>query len=121
MINLTRGSVNTFFFTASELKTIASPFFLFVCKSRQTNDVVKFFPDNVISDNRKDTGEVDVDDVFAGSADRFWEYTIYQKTDETDETESGVILERGYINLQQGSNFSYITPANEPDNKFIQP
>lgn len=121
MINLTRGSVNTFYFTASELKTIASPFFLFVCKSRQTNDVVKFFPENVVSDERKDTGSVNPDVVFDNMPDGFWEYTIYQKSNETDETESGVILERGYINLQPSGNFSYITPANEPDNKFIQP
>lgn len=121
MINLTRGSVNTFYFTASELKTIASPFFLFVCKSRQTNDVVKFFPTSVSSDERKDTASVNPDVVFDNMPDGFWEYTIYQKSNETDETESGVILERGYINLQPSGNFSYITPANEPDNKFIQP
>ena len=121
MINLTRGSVNTFFFTASELKTIASPFFLFVCKSRQTNDVVKFFPDNVVTDARKDKGEIYPDTIFEGKANGFWAYTVYQKSTNTDETETGVVLERGLINLQPSGNFSYITPANEPDNKFIQP
>lgn len=120
MLHLTKGSTNTIYFTATELATISNPYFLFVFVCRSTNKKVKFVVTNQSTTARVDKGTIVTNDYFSTSDEGFHTYTIYQKATNTDTTESGVILEKGYMYLHPETEFAstFYTGQN---NEFTTP
>ena len=117
MINLVKGQTQRIFFTASELATIPTPYFLFVVKCLSTNKVVKFVAQSVTTTDRSDSCDITTNTNFATANEGYHAYTIYQKSAPNDLTESGVILERGYIRIYPASAFNY-TEYQNPDNTY---
>jgi hypothetical protein len=117
MINLVKGQTQRIFFTATELATIPTPYFLFVVKCLSTNKVVKFVAQSVTTTDRSDSCDITTNTNFATANEGLHAYTIYQKSAPNDLTESGVILERGYIRIYPASAFNY-TEYQNPDNTY---
>lgn len=99
MINLTKGETETVYFTGTELATITNPFFLFIFTNRLTLDVVKVMATNTSTTGRYDKFSLVVNTYFTGFDDGLWGYDIRQKASSSDMTETGLIVESGYMNL----------------------
>ena len=118
MINLTKGLTETIYFTATEKATIDNPFFLFVFIHRVTLDVVKIMGTNDSITGRYDSFAITVNNYFDLKEQGFWEYTIYQKTSNTDFEINGLILEEGFMYLNPAIPFEP-TKYEEQNNNFV--
>lgn len=96
MLQLVKNQATEVYFTGTELATIASPYFLFVFTHRVTGEKVKINAANESTNERVDKATLTVD-----GTSGIWVYRIYQKSTHEDETESGVVLEDGYMNLSE--------------------
>ena len=115
MLNLIKGTEATIYFTATENATITAPRFLFVFVHRGTNEKIVVNLENDNDSNRIDSAVVP-SATFENSTPGMWQYTVRQKSDSTT-TETGAILELGYMNLSDSTAFT-MTEYTEQDNTF---
>lgn len=117
MLNLTKGSTQTIYFTGTELATISDPYFLFVFTNRITEEVVKFNITNTsTATDRYDKFSLVVDDQFEDATTGFWDYEIRQKATSVDVAVSGTIVETGYMYLSDTAEV--VSEYSEQDNDF---
>lgn len=107
-------SAQTIILTLTELQTINNPYYLFVFTQSTTKQVVSFIKSS--DDDESDYPErynqftINTAQLFAGAQAGEWVYTVYQQDDDTNTNTAGLpVLERGKMQLQTGSSFSYTT------------
>lgn len=105
MLHLTKGTTATIKYTATELASLVSPFFLFIFVHRATKKQVKIGLQNTSTSARFDLSSFDVDDYFDDETDGLWDYTVREKAAIDDLTETGTICETGYMYLHPVSEF----------------
>jgi hypothetical protein len=115
MINLKKGVTSTVYFTGTEKATLTNPRFLFVFLNRGSKVTFKVNVANTSTDARYDKAVIN-SSVTADYEPALYEYTIYEKSN-TDTTESGTIVETGYMILRAASEFE-MTEYNEQTNTF---
>lgn len=119
MITLQRGTTATIYFTAREKATIADPRFLFVFTPRSGGDSVKVNVANTSSALRYDSASIVVNNLFTNAVDGLYSYIIRQKAaGDTSTTDTGAILETGYMNLIPANDFAP-TQYTEQSNEFV--
>jgi hypothetical protein len=117
MLHLTKGTTVTIKYTATELATLTLPRFLFTFVHRATKKKVSINLQNDSTAARFDMSEIVVNDHFANEVEGLWDYTIREKADGNDVTESGTICETGYMYLHPATDFAF-TIYNAQDNQF---
>lgn len=117
MINLRKGNTETVYFTGTEKATLTAPYFLFVFTNRSTNDQVKVMATNTSTTARYDKFSLAVNTYFSNSTEGFWEYAVREKAVDTDQTETGTIVETGYMVLRPAADFAP-TEYSEQSNAF---
>lgn len=119
MITLRKGTTQTIYFTAREKATIANPRFLFIFTPRNGGAAVKINVANTSSSSRYDSASIVVNNLFTGNVTGLYSYIIRQKAaGDTSTTETGAILESGYLNLLPASDFAP-TQYNSQSNEFV--
>lgn len=118
MINLTKGNNSqVIYFTARELASITNPYFLFIFTNNLTGESVIFNKANESDNERVDKITIDVDAYFENYDCGMWDYTIRQKSNGSDVTVSGIVLEKGLMYLRQADPFAP-TSYGEQNNTF---
>lgn len=115
MINLKKGVTSTVYFTGTEKATLTNPRFLFVFLNRGSKVTFKVNVANTSTDSRYDKAVIN-SSVTADYEPALYEYTIYEKSN-TDTTESGTIVETGYMILRAATAFE-MTEYSEQTNTF---
>lgn len=105
MLHLTKGNTETIKYTATELATLTLPRFLFTFVHRGTKKKVSINLQNDSTATRFDMSEIVVNDYFEDEVEGLWDYTIREKEDGNDVTETGTICETGYMYLHPASEF----------------
>jgi hypothetical protein len=119
MIHITKGQNNTIYYTATENTTFNTDNFLFVFIHSATNEKVllNLTKDNV--SNRFDVSTIELQDSpFEDSTEGMWKYVIREKESSSDQTETGTIVEEGYMYLHAATAFTPSTYT-EQSNEFI--
>ena len=117
MLQFQKGTTADFYFTGTELATIADPFFLFIFTHRATLEKIKINITNSSTDLRADKGSIIVNDYFESATPGLWMYEVREKATGNDLTESGNIVEIGYMNLKAATAFA-MTEYTEQSNEF---
>jgi hypothetical protein len=117
MLHLTKGTTVTIKYTATELATLTLPRFLFTFVHRATKKKISINLQNDSTAPRFDMSEIVVNDHFENEVEGLWDYTIREKADGNDVTESGTICETGYMYLHPASEFAF-TVYDEQVNTF---
>lgn len=112
MLQVEKNTSTTIYFTGSELKTISNPYFLFVFTNRLTGEKVIHNVANTSTNSRVDKATLTID-----GTPGLWSYKIYEKATNNDESESGNIVETGYLNLYETATAP--TYYSEQENDFI--
>jgi hypothetical protein len=112
MIKAVKNTSTVIYFTGRELATIANPYFLFVFTHRLTNEKVIINVANTSTNDRVDKATITIN-----GTPGMWSYKVYQKATGSDETESGTIVETGYLNLTETTTGP--TEYDEQSNDFI--
>jgi hypothetical protein len=124
MIYLAKGDTNQIIVTLSEKAQLLSPNYLFVFKSRSTNEVIKFIKlvgsDLSINQTRFNTFTIATDTYFGSKLKGEWTYTIYEQASITnldiDFTTS--LIEEGQMTLSDDNVFTF-NSYNNQSNTFI--
>lgn len=115
------GDTAAAYFTLSELVTLPDPYFLFEFKPRVTAPAITVVLRPVLSNERSDCFEFDVDAVFGDRPRGFYDYRVFEQdsADNTDVNAAGLLLERGTIQLHAENPFK--PTAHQQTTAFIQP
>lgn len=121
MIHLTKGQTIKIVLTLTEKATLTSPNYLFVFKSRVSNEVVKFIVTGVSDlstyQNRYNAFNIVVNTYFATKTSGEWSYIIYEQSSNsnTNIALTTGIVECGQMNLKDATNFSFTEYINAPN------
>lgn len=122
MVHITRGQINTVYFTLTESKTTTAPFFLLVLTNDMTKEVVKFYP-TILANTQRVTPLKFTEPTDASlSPEGFWTYEVYESTDNTvkDLTDAAILglLEKGkaFVKDDNVTEVSYTEHTNETTN-----
>lgn len=124
MIYLEKGQSSQIVLTLSEKAQLYSPNYLFVFKSRSTNETIKFIKlvgsDESPNESRFNTFTIVTDTYFANSLKGEWTYSIYEQASTTnlDTRYTTSLIEEGQMILSDGNVFTY-TNYNSQSNTFI--
>jgi len=119
MITLRKGTTATIYFTAREKATIANPRFLFIFTPRNGGPAVKINVANTSTSSRYDSASIVVNNLFTTNITGLYSYIIRQKAGgDTSTTETGAILESGYLNLLPATDFEPTQYTNQ-SNEFV--
>ena len=105
MINLKKGLTSTVYFTGTENALLTDPYFLFVFINRGSKVTFSVNVTNTSTDARYDKGVIN-QSVTADYDPALYEYIIYEKELSTDLTETGNIVEKGYMILRAATEFN---------------
>ena len=105
MINLKKGLTSTVYFTGTENALLTDPYFLFVFINRGSKVTFSVNVTNTSTDARYDKGVIN-QSVTANYDPALYEYIIYEKELSTDTTETGNIVEKGYMILRAATEFN---------------
>ena len=115
MIHLIKGQTNSVVLTLSEKCTLSSPNYLWICKSRNTNETISFVilgsSDISTSKKRYNKFNLATSDYFASSTNGEWTYMIYEQTSTSNLNPSLAtgLVEKGQFSLNDSSEFSFNT------------
>jgi hypothetical protein len=115
MIHLIKGEVSPVVLTLTEKCTLNSPNYLFVCKSRNTNESVSFVilnsSDLSSYKTRFNKFNITTSNYFASSTNGEWSYIIYEQVSTSNLNPSLAvgIVEKGQLTLNDSSQFSFNT------------
>lgn len=115
MIHLIKGQTNPIVLTLSEKCTLSSPNFLWICKSRNTNETISFVilgsTDISTSKTRYNKFNFVTSTYFASSTNGEWTYNIYEQTSTSNLNPSLAtgLVEKGQFTLNDSSQFSFNT------------
>ena len=113
MIHLIKGQTNSVVLTLSEKCTLSSPNYLWVCKSRNTNETISFIiigsADISTFPIRYNKFNIVTSNYFASSTNGEWTYVIYEQTSSTNLNPALAtgIVEKGQFTLNDNSQFSF--------------
>ena len=115
MLQLNNGlTTQTIILTLTELQTVANPYYLFVFAQSTTKQVVSFIKSS--DDDESDYPErynqftINTAQLFAAAQAGEWLYTVYEQDNDSNTNPTGMlVLERGKMQLQTNSSFSYTT------------
>lgn len=116
MLNLTKGNTDVVYFTGTEKATLTNPYFLFIFTNRATKAEVKVMTTNTSTTQRHDKASIVVNTYFSDSDLGLWSYDIREKASAVDMTETGTIVEQGYMYLRPATAFApteYSVASNE--------
>ncbi len=109
MIHLKKGETSKIIVTLSEMATLTSPNYLFVFKSRTSNDEVKFVilnsADLSAYKDRFNAFNIVVNDHFLASNVGGWSYKVYEQVSNTnlDPALSTGLIESGQMTLLEAT------------------
>lgn len=115
MIHLIKGQTNSVVLTLSEKCTLSSPNYLWVCKSRNTNETISFVilgsADVSSYKTRFNKFNIVTSNYFASSTNGEWTYMIYEQTSTSNLNPSLAtgLVETGQFSLNDSSEFSFNT------------
>jgi predicted GNAT superfamily acetyltransferase len=115
MIHLINGQTNPIVLTLSEKCTLSSPNFLWICKSRNTNETISFVilgsTDISTSKTRYNKFNFVTSTYFASSTNGEWTYNIYEQasTSNLNPSLATGLVEKGQFTLNDSSQFSFNT------------
>ena len=115
MIHLIKGQTNSVVLTLSEKCTLNSPNYLWICKSRNTNETISFVilgsADVSTSQTRYNKFNIVTSNYFASSTNGEWTYMIYEQTSTSNLNPSLAtgLVEKGQFSLNDSSEFSFNT------------
>jgi hypothetical protein len=121
MIHLTKGQTENIVLTLTEKATLTSPNWLFIFKSRVTNETVSFVvlgsADLSSYKERFNSFNIVVNTHFANKTSGEYTYTIYEQTStsNTNPTNATGIVEVGQMNLKDATDFSFTSYTNTPN------
>lgn len=122
MVHITRGQINTVYFTLTESKTTTAPYYLLVLTNDMTKEVVKFYP-TILSNTQRVTPLKFTEPTDASLSPKgFWTYEVYESTDNTvtDLTDAAILglLEKGkaFVKDDNVTEVSYTEHTNETTN-----
>jgi len=124
MIYLEKGKSSTIVLTLSEKAQLYSPNYLFVFKSRSTNEVIKFIKlvgsDESPNEDRFNTFTIATNTYFANSLKGEWSYSVYEQasTSNLDTNKTTSLIEEGQMILSDSNVFSFSSYNNQA-NTFI--
>jgi hypothetical protein len=124
MIYLEKGKSSTIVLTLSEKAQLNSPNYLFVFKSRSTNETIKFIKlvgtDESPNQSRFNTFTIVTNTYFANSLKGDWSYSVYEQasTSNLDISKTTSLIEEGQMILSDGNVFSF-SSYNSQANTFI--
>lgn len=123
MIHFTKGQTDKIVLTLTEKATLNSPNYLFVFKSRNTNDEVKFVllneADLSLFPSRYNEFEIVSNTYFTNINSGEYSYEVYEQasTTNTDVDLTTGLLERGQMSLKNSTTFNFTT-YNESVNTY---
>ena len=115
MIHLIKNQVSPVVLTLTEKCTLNSPNYLFVCKSRNTNESVSFVilngADLSSYKTRFNKFNITTSNYFASSTNGEWSYIIYEQasTSNLNPSLATGIVEKGQFTLNDNSQFAFNT------------
>lgn len=118
MIHLTKGQTENIILTLTEKATLTSPNWLFIFKSRVTNETVSFVvlgsADISAYKERFNSFNIVVNTYFANKNSGEYSYTIYEQTStsNTNPANATGIVEVGQMNLKDATDFSFTSYTN---------
>lgn len=116
MIVLYKYDAQEIYLTLTEKQELSNPNYLFVFKSRSTNQEVKFVLLNVddmsLHKSRYNKFHISVNDYFLNEQTGDYTYSVYEQTSTTNIDPNNLhLLENGLMQLVHGQNgFSYYQP-----------
>lgn len=123
MIHLTKGQTENIVLTLTEKATLTSPNWLFIFKSRTTNETVSFVilgsADLSSYKDRFNSFDIVVNTYFANKTSGEYSYTIYEQTSSSNTNPANAtgIVEVGQMNLKDATDFSF-TSYNNTTNTY---
>jgi len=124
MIYLEKGNTNQIVITLAEKAQLLSPNYLFVFKSRSTNEIIKFIilgtADLSPNEPRYNTFSIVTDTYFGNELKGEWTYTVYEQASTTnlDTNYTTSLIEEGQMTLSDDNIFSF-NSYNSQANTFI--
>lgn len=118
MIHLTKGTTANIYVTLKEKQTILDANFLFVFKSRTTNDKVKFVlvnsADQSLFKDRYNQFSIEVNTYFSTKEEGWYSYKVYEQASTTnvDESLAGAVVETGLMFLKDTDSVTTTTYNN---------
>lgn len=118
MIHLTKGQTENIILTLTEKATLTSPNWLFIFKSRVSNETVSFVilgsADLSGYKERFNSFNIVVNTYFANKNSGEYSYTIYEQTStsNTNPANATGIVEVGQMNLKDATDFSFTSYTN---------
>jgi hypothetical protein len=123
MIHFTKGQTDKIVLTLTEKASLNSPNYLFIFKSRNTNDEVKFVllnnADVSLYPSRYNEFHIVANTYFTNINSGEYSYEVYEQssTTNTDASLTTGLLEKGQMSLKNSTNFSFTT-YNESVNTY---
>jgi len=123
MIHFTKGQTDKIVLTLTEKASLNTPNYLFVFKSRNTNDVVKFVllnnTDVSVYKSRYNEFNIVANTYFANINSGEYTYEVYEQisTSNLDPTLSTGLLEKGQMSLKNSTDFNFTT-YNQSSNTY---
>lgn len=121
MIYLQKGQTNKVVLTLSEKATLTNPNWLFVFKSRISNEIIKFVilgsSDLSSYKERFNSFNIVTNTYFNSKTSGEWSYTIYEQTSTSNVNPALAtgIVEQGQMNLKDATDFNYTSYNNAPN------
>lgn len=114
MLELTKGQTSErIIVTLNELKTLTSPYYLFVFTHVTTKDQVKFIAGADLSayPERFNQFEVNTQELFGEFLKGEWHYNVYEQASNVnlDPANSTGLVENGKLSLNDSTDFNYQT------------
>lgn len=115
MLHLIKGNTDTIVVTLKEKCTLPAPNYLWVCTSRNTNEVVKFIllgsNDLTSASLRYNKFSVITSNLFGTATNGEYTYVVYEQTsaNNLDPTLATGIVEKGQLTLNDSSQFAFNT------------
>lgn len=112
MVVLTKGSTGSIVVTLDELKTLASPYYLFTFRNMTTEEVVSFVLNSTADLSqykyRYNKFNITVNTYFANTPEGFWYYKIYEQSSSsnTDTSLATGLVEEGYMKLKPATTYA---------------
>lgn len=118
MIHLTKGQTENIVLTLTEKATLTSPNWLFIFKSRVTNETVSFVvlgnSDLSSYTDRFNSFNIVVNTHFANKTSGEYTYTIYEQASSSNNNPANAtgIVEVGQMSLKDATDFSFTSYTN---------
>lgn len=115
MLHLTKGNIDTLVVTLTEKCTLPAPNYLWVCTSRNTNEVVKFIllgaNDLTNASLRYNKFQVTTNTIFGTATNGEYSYIVYEQAsaNNLDPSLATGIVEKGQLTLNDSSQYAFNT------------